>query len=101
MSSIGPKDFEAVLDTLEDQIDNLVECDNVGSIGGNLNTRGMSYKDRSDPHKVGTVIVGEDNGSIAVDITILDGGVRGFVLKSGSDREGIKNIVGWFEQNYS
>ncbi|MGE5630567.1 MAG: hypothetical protein ACM3TR_05640 [Caulobacteraceae bacterium] len=99
MSSFEHKDFEAVLNSLEDQIDNLVECDNVRSVGGNLNTRGMSF--RGDPHKVGTVIVGEDRGSIAVDISILDGAVRSFALKDSSDYDGIKNIVGWFEQNYS
>ncbi len=79
----------------------MVECDNVRSIGGNLNTRGMSFKDRDNPNNVGTVIVGEDNEAIAVDISILDGAVRSFTLKDSKDEDGIKNIVGWFEQSYS
>ena len=101
MNKFRPKDFEVVLDALEDQVDSLVECDNVRSIGGNLNTRGMSFKDRDEPHKVGTVIVGEDKDTIAVDISILDGAIRSFTLKDSADEDGIKNIVGWFEQNYS
>ena len=101
MNRFWPKDFEVVLDTLEDQIDSLVECDDVRSIGGNLNTRGMSFKDRDNPNNVGTVIVGEDKEAIAVDISILDGAVRSFTLKDSKDEDGIKNIVGWFEQSYS
>jgi hypothetical protein len=101
MNSFSPKDFEVVLNTLEDQIESFVECDTVRSIGGNLNTRGMSFKDKDDSHKVGTLIVGEDKGSIAVDISILDGAVRSFTIKDSSDGDGIKNIVGWFEENYS
>ncbi|HYF84695.1 MAG TPA: hypothetical protein VEB00_16960 [Clostridia bacterium] len=101
MNSFSPADFEIVLNTLENQLGSLVECDTVRSIGGNLNTRGMSFKDRANPHKVGTLIVGEDKGSIAVDISILDDAVRSFTIKDSSDEDGIKNIVGWFQQNYT
>ncbi len=100
MSSFNTKDFEDVLNTVEDKINGMVECDDVRSIGGNLNTRGMSYKDMDNPHKVGTIIVGEDKGSIAVDISILDGAVRSFSLTDSSDMDGIETIVGWFEENY-
>lgn len=101
MTKFEPNNFEEVLDTIEDNINSMVECDQVRSIGGNFNTRGMSYKSKDHLHHVGTIIVGEDKGTIAVDISLLDGAVRSFVLKDDHDSEGIENITDWFKDNYS
>jgi hypothetical protein len=61
----------------------------------------MSYKSKDHPHNVGTIIVGEDKGIIAVDISILDGAIRSFVLEDENDSRGIENITGWFRDSYS
>lgn len=101
MSSFKPKNFESVLYHIGNQVDSMVECDVVRSIGGNFNTRGMSYISKHNPHDVGTVIVGEDDGAIAVDITTLDDVVTSFILKDENDKDGIENIAEWFQQHYS
>lgn len=101
MKNFDPEDFEEVLDTIEDDISSLVECDIIRSIGGNFDTRGMSYKSKDNPHDVGTIIVGEDKGAIAVDISILDGAIRSFILQNENDSNGIKNITEWFQDSYS
>lgn len=101
MKNFDPEDFEEVLDTIQNNINSLVECDVVRSIGGNFDTRGMSYKSKDDPNDVGTIIVGADKGAIAVDISILDGAIRSFVLENENDSEGIENITGWFRDSYS
>lgn len=100
MSDFEPKDFETVLDTVEHKIDDLVQCDIVRSIGGNLNTRDMPYRAKNNHHHVGTIIVGEDDGAIAVDITTLDDAVTSFRLEDENDRNGIQNITDWFQQHY-
>lgn len=41
-----------------------------------------------------TIIVSED-------ISVTDNVVRSFILKSKNDIDGIKNIFGWFQQNYN
>lgn len=76
-----------------------MEWDVIRSIGGNLNMRGLSYKSRKNPHEVGAIIVGEDEGHIAVDITLLDGAVSSFVLEDEGDEKGIQNIMHWFEES--
>jgi hypothetical protein len=101
MKNFKSKDFEEVLDTIENQVSSLVECDVVRSIGGNFNTRGMSYKSKDHPQNVGTIIVGEDKGTIAVDISLLDGAVRSFMLEDEHDSAGIGNITSWFRDSYS
>ncbi|HYE09180.1 MAG TPA: hypothetical protein VEF53_03275 [Patescibacteria group bacterium] len=101
MKNFKSKDFEEVLNTIENQVSSMVECDVVRSIGGNFNTRGMSYKSKDHPQSVGTIIVGEDKGTIAVDISLLDGAVRSFMLEDEHDSEGIGNITSWFRDSYS
>lgn len=95
----GPEDFEDVLESLEGQLGDKMEWDVIRSIGGNLNMRGLSYKSRKNPHEVGAIIVGEDEGHIAVDITLLDGAVSSFVLEDEGDEKGIQNIMHWFEES--
>jgi hypothetical protein len=101
MKKFNPKDFEEVLHAIETHINSMVECDVVRTIGGNFDTKGMSYKSKDHPHHVGTIIVGEDKGTIAVDISILDGAIRSFVLEDENDSGGMENITGWFRDSYS
>jgi|GEM_PF-2969058 len=100
MEHFEPKAFEEVLDAIQHNISDMVECDVARSIGGNFNTRGMSYKSKDHPHHVGTIFVGEDDGHIAVDISLLDGAVRSFALKDEHDSQGVESITHWFEDSY-
>ncbi len=101
MNNFEPVDFEAVLESIEEQVNDLVEFDDIRSVGGNFNTRGMSFKAKDNPNKTGTIIVGQDEGEIAVDISLLDGAIRSFVLQNEEDEDGINEITEWFEENYS
>lgn len=98
MSSFNPDDFEKILENIRHKVSSFVECDNIRAIESNFNTKAMIFK--SNGNEDGTIIVGEDNGVIAVDISVTDNNVRSFILKGKYDIEGIKNIVGWFEENY-
>lgn len=98
MSNFNPDDFEKILERIKPKISDFVECDNIRSIESNFNTKAMIFK--SNGNEDGTIIVGEDNGAIAVDISVTDNNIRSFILEGKNDTEGIKNIVGWFEQNY-
>lgn len=100
MSDFNPDDFERILDHIKHKISNFVVCDDIRSIESNFNTKGMIFKAKNDPKKDGTVIMGEDKGLIAVDISVADNAVRSFILEDKSDIDGIKNIIGWFEENY-
>ncbi|MDP4144181.1 MAG: hypothetical protein Q8936_06800 [Bacillota bacterium] len=100
MSQLNPEDFENILDEIRHNINNLVECENTRSIESNFNTKGMVFKSKKDSKKDGTIIVGEDHNSIAVDISVADNAVRSFILEDENDKCGIKNIVGWFKDNY-
>ena len=101
MSNFEPANFEAILETIEEQVSELVEFDDIRSVGGNFNTRGMSFKAKDNPHKTGTIIVGEDEGEIAVDISLLDGAIRSFAFEGENDEDVINEITEWFEENYS
>ncbi|MBC2581358.1 hypothetical protein [Clostridium sp. DJ247] len=100
MGDFSPDDFEKILDHIKHKISNFVECDDVRAIESNFNTKGMIFKSKSDSKEDGTLIIGEDKGLIAVDISVADNAVRSFILEDKRDADGIKNIVGWFEQNY-
>ncbi|KZL90696.1 hypothetical protein [Clostridium magnum] len=100
MSDFSTDDFEEILDSIKHKISDFVLCDDIRSIESNFNTKGMVFKVKNNPRKDGTVIVGEDNGVIAVDISLADNAVRNFILDDKNDIDGIKNIVGWFEENY-
>lgn len=101
MSDFNPHDFEKILKNIKHKISALVECDTVKPIESNLNTKSMMFKSKNNLKKDGMIIVGEDRGLIAVDISIADNAVRSFILKNQYDINGINNIVGWFEQNYA
>lgn len=98
MSRFNPDDFEKILDSIRNKISDFVQCDDIRSIESNFNTKAMIF--RSDGNKDGTIIVGEDNGKIAVDISITDNVVRSFIIGGKHDKEGIKNITYWFQENY-
>ncbi|MDP4087815.1 MAG: hypothetical protein Q8930_00940 [Bacillota bacterium] len=101
MSNFSPDDFEAIIDNVRKKINDFIECDNTRAIESNLNTKSMVFEARGSEEVNGAVIIGEDNGQIAVDISVPDGSVRSFILKDKNDRSGINNIIGWFRQNYS
>lgn len=100
MKDLNPDDFEVILDKIKHNIDNVVECDRIRSIESNFNTKGMIFKSKDGSQREGTIITGEDNGAIAVDIDILDGNIRSVILKDKNDAQGIQNIAGWFEQTF-
>lgn len=99
MTNFNPKDFEKILDSIKTKIENLVECDGIRPIESNFNTKSMMFRTKNSD-KEGMIVVGEDEEFIAVDISVIDGDVRSFILKDQYDVGGINNIVGWFEQNY-
>jgi hypothetical protein len=98
MSSFDPDDFEKILEHIKHEINEFVECHDIRAIESNFDTKGMIFK--SNINGDGTIIVGEDNELIAVDISVTDNIVRSFILEGKNDIDGIRNIIGWFEQNY-
>lgn len=100
MSDFNPDDFEELLNLIRENIGNYTVCDNTRSIESNFNTKSMIFNSLDLPTMNGTVIVGEDNGYIAVDISLANGQVISFNLKNENDLEGIKRIKEWFRQNY-
>ncbi|MDF2504289.1 MULTISPECIES: hypothetical protein [Clostridium] len=100
MSDFNSHDFDKILNNIKYKIGSVAECDSVRSIESNLDTKGMMFKSKSNPIKNGMLIIGEDKGSIAVDISIDDNSsVRSFILKNKYDTDGVNNIVKWFERN--
>lgn len=100
MSNIHHKDFEKILNIIKLKLSNTIEFEEIRSIESNFDTKGLMYKSGKSSLPDGTIIVGEDNGLIAVDISKADGKIISFVLKDIDDKEGIDNIVNWFVQNY-
>ncbi|MCT8977136.1 hypothetical protein N4T77_11025 [Clostridium sp. CX1] len=98
MNNFSPDDFEEILDHIKHNINDFVDCNDIRSIESNFNTKAMVFNGKEN--RDGTVIVGEDNGVIAVDISVTDNAVRSFILKDKSDTGGIENIIGWFKENY-
>lgn len=100
MSNFSPDDFEEILDIIHASIESYTKCDSTRSIESNFNTKGMIFNSINTPMMDGTIIVGEDNGYIAVDISLANGQVISFNLKGKDDLEGIKRIDNWFRHNY-
>lgn len=100
MNRLNPDDFEKILDSIENNIEDIVECGAISSIESNFNTKGLQFKAHDDSQMDGTIIVGEDKGCIAVDIGLSDGSARSFVLRDQNDSNGVANVIGWFEHNY-
>lgn len=100
MSNFSPDDFEELINVIRARIDNYTNCDNTKSIESNLNTKGMMFNSIGIPSMDGTIIVGENNGYIVVDVSLANGQVISFSLKDGNDLEGIKRVTEWFKNNY-
>ncbi|MFT8314408.1 MAG: hypothetical protein ABF633_09120 [Clostridium sp.] len=101
MSDFNPHDFEKILNNIKHKTSTFVECDTVKPIESNLNTKSMMFKSKNNTKKDGMIIVGEDKGLIAVDISGADNAVRSFVLRNQYDIDGINNIIIWFKENYA
>ncbi|AGK97500.1 hypothetical protein [Clostridium pasteurianum] len=101
MSDFNPHDFDKILNNIKHKISTFVECDTVKPIESNLNTKSMMFKPINNIKKDGMIIVGEDKGSIAVDISGADNAVRSFILRNQYDIDGINNIIIWFKENYA
>lgn len=99
MSDFNPDDFEEILNIIRVSIDSYTKCDDTRSIESNFNTKGMIFNSPNIPSMNGTIIIGEDNGYIAVDISHANGEVTSFILRDQNDLEGIKRITEWFEEN--
>lgn len=100
MNNIHHEDFEKILNVVKHQLMDTVEFEKIRSLESNFDSKGLMYKSRRSSLSDGTIIVGEDNGLIAVDISKADGEVVSFSLKDIDDKDGIENIVNWLSQNY-
>ncbi|MDF2673236.1 MAG: hypothetical protein K0R09_1501 [Clostridiales bacterium] len=100
MNNLNPDNFEELLNVIRANIDNYTKCDNIRSIESNFNTKSMIFNSIGIPSMDGTIIIGEDNGYIAVDISLANGQVISFNLKNANDLEGIRRISDWFKGNY-
>jgi hypothetical protein len=99
MNNLNPDDFEEILNVIRSSINSYVKCDDTRSIESNFNTKSMLFEG-NNPAEDGTVVIGEDDGLISVDISLADGDVVSFILRDQRDLEGIKRITEWFDENY-
>jgi hypothetical protein len=93
---IQHEDFEKVLGIIKERLRESIEFEEIRSIESNLDTKGMIFKHKESSLSGGMIIVGEDNGLIAVDVNMSDGEVISFFLKDIEDKEGLDNIINWF-----
>jgi hypothetical protein len=100
MTNHDHEDFEEILVTIKDRIQGSIEFDEIRSIESNFDTKGMTFKSTKSTSSDGTIIVGEDNGLIAVDVSQDNGSVISFILNDKTDIGGIENIVNWLEETY-
>jgi hypothetical protein len=100
MKNKYPEQFGKVLESIKGSIGGYVDCLDIRPIESNFNTKGMMFGGTKSIDTEGTILVGEDRGHIAVDISMEDGRVISFVLNSSDDKEGIQNIIQWFKGNY-
>jgi hypothetical protein len=98
--NIRHEDFEKILHIIKDELRNNVEFEEIRSIESNFDTKGVMFKGKESSLPDGTIIVGEDDELIAVDVSMANGKVTSFVLENINDKEGIKNIINWFETKY-
>lgn len=100
MSNIHHEDFEKILDTLKKRLDGTIEFGDIKSIESNFDTKGLTFKSKKSSLSDGTIIVGEDDGFIAIDVSRADGDVTSFVIKDLQDKDGIDNVISWIGENY-
>jgi hypothetical protein len=94
------EDFEKILTIIKNKLSDDIEFDDIRSIESNFDTKGMSFRSSKSATSDGTIMVGEDNGLIAVDISRDDGKVVSFILNNKNDTGAIENIVNWLEETY-
>lgn len=97
---IHHEDFEKILYIIKNRLSENIEFEDIKSIESNFDTKGMIFKHKRSSTSDGTIIIGEDNGLIAVDISKADGKVISFVLKDIMDNGGLDNIINWLLSNY-
>ena len=100
MNNIRHEDFVKILDYIKHELNDIIEFEEIRSIESNFDTKGIMFKSKRSSLSDGTIIVGEDNGLIAVDISKSDGSVISFILKNIEDKDGINNIISWFLHNF-
>lgn len=100
MSEIRHEDFEEILSIIQKRLGDIIHFEEIRPIESNFDTKGMMFKGKGSGFTDGTIIVGEDNGLIAADISKSDGEVISFVLEDLEDKDGIDNIIKWFQYNY-
>lgn len=98
--NIKHEDFEKILDIIKDKLKGNIEFEEIRSIESNFDTKGMMFKRRESSLSDGTIIIGEDKGLIAVDVSKPDNEVISFVLKDINDKAGLENIINWFQDKY-
>jgi sugar-specific transcriptional regulator TrmB len=100
VDKIHHEDFEEVLSLIKRKLGDTLQFEEIRSIESNFDTKGMMFKSKRNEFTDGTIIAGEDNGLIAVDISKPDGEVINFILKDIEDEECINNILKWFQEKY-
>jgi hypothetical protein len=100
MSDIHHEDFEKILSIIKKNVNGAIEFGAIRSIESNFDTKGLAFKSKKSSLSDGTIIVGENNGLIAIDVSKADGEVISFVIKELEDKDGINNIISWFSENY-
>jgi hypothetical protein len=100
MSDIRHEDFEAILLIIRNKLLDIIEFEEARSIESNFDTKAMMFKRKGNRTSDGTIIVGEDNALIAIDISKADGEVISFIIKDKEDSDGINNVILWLRDNY-
>lgn len=100
MGNIHHEDFEKILSIIKKNVNAAIEFGAIRSIESNFDTKGLAFKSKKSPNFDGTIIVGEDNGLIAIDVSKAEGEVISFVIKDLEDKDGIENIISWFDESY-
>jgi hypothetical protein len=100
VSHIDHEDFDKILESIKTRLEDTVEFEEIRAIESNFDTKGMMFKSNGNKSSDGTIIVGEDNGLIAIDVSKADGEVVSFIMKDLEDDDGMEIIIKWFQDNY-
>lgn len=101
MSHIRHENFETILKVIKDKLSDFIEFEEIRSIESNFDTKAIMFKKKGKSLSDGTIIVGEDKGLIAIDVSKSNGEVISFVIEDNEDSDGINNIILWLHDNYS
>jgi hypothetical protein len=100
MSNIHHENFETILKIIKDKLSDIIEFEEIRSIESNFDTKAIMFKKKGNSLSDGTIIVGEDKGLIAIDISKANGEVMSFVIEDKKDNDGINNVILWLGDNY-